>query len=130
MNKKQTYTTIPFWIIMSFIIIPSFTFAQEDLSLIKAIKIGLNNNFGIKIQRLEEKNASNKTANAYKDRLPTASLLLRAPVNINSSNSPTSFVQGFYNDRGVSGGLDLNWTLFEGFKAKIEKSRFEPQTSP
>jgi len=110
---------------MSFIIIPSFTFAQEDLSLIKAIKIGLNNNFGIKIQRLEEKNASNKTANAYKDRLPTASLLLRAPVNINSSNSPTSFVQGFYNDRGVSGGLDLNWTLFEGFKAKIEKSRFE-----
>ncbi len=100
-------------------------FCQNDLSISKAIQIGLNNNFGIKIKKIEEEIASEQLENANKQRLPRVDLFLTQMNSSNNSNSPTSFVQGFYNDRGWSMGVDANWIIFEGFKARIDQSRLE-----
>ncbi len=121
-NKNIIYTFFTTFLLMGLCLAAS---AQTELSLAKAIKIGLQNNFGIQIQQLEEQIAFNQLENVNKDRLPRIDLLARQINNINNNSSPTSFVQGFYNDRGLNLAADANWIIFEGFKAKLEKSRLE-----
>jgi len=100
-------------------------FAQDKLNLIEAIRIGLSNNFGIKILKIEEDIAQNQLNNVYRRRLPKVDLFARQQNNSNNNRSPTSFVQGFYSDRGLDLGLDATWVVFEGFKARLDKSRLE-----
>jgi len=99
--------------------------AQESLSMSRAIQIGLENNFGIQIQKAETEIAQNQLKHHFKNQLPRIDLVAGQQNGANNSSSPTSFVQGFYGDRGLNGGIDINWTVFQGFKAKITKSRLE-----
>jgi len=103
----------------------SSLFAQDKLSLGRAIQIGLNNNFGIQILKIEENIIQNELDNINKTRLPRVELFAGQQNSSNNINSPTSFVQGFYTDRGLNLGVDANWIIFEGFKVRIEKSRLE-----
>lgn len=99
--------------------------AQKDLSLEKAIETSLRNNYKIEIQKLEGDIIANNQKTLYKKRLPTVSLNANQQNNINNTDSPTSFVKGFYGDNSIVGGLAMNWVLFDGFKIRIEKSRLE-----
>lgn len=103
----------------------SVCFSQRDLSIDQAIQTGLRNNFKIQIQKLEGEAIAYQRKTIYKKMLPNVNLSANQQNNINNTNSPTSFVNGFYTDNSIVGGVEMNWTLFDGFKIKIEKSRLE-----
>lgn len=114
------------FLLVTIIMIAAIPFyAQNKLSLSKAINIGLSNNFGIKILKIEENIAQLNLDNINKERLPKINLLAEQQNGFNNNNTPTSFVQEFYSDRGLNLRVDANWIIFEGFKARIDKSRLE-----
>ncbi len=80
--------------------------AQKSLSLIQAIEIGLENNFDIRIQSISEQKASINNDWGTAGRYPT--------INF-SSTIDDNFNYG--------AGVNLNWTLFDGFAVNITKQR-------
>jgi len=108
-----------FWIV-------AFTaMAQEQLSLSEAIQQGLENNFAIRIESKNLEVAENNNNWGEAGRYPTVSL------NLNQNNSLTDNIKTAspfqLQDQTVSNSLNptvnLNWTLFNGFKINISKSR-------
>jgi len=125
MRIIDKHTVRLLFIITCITLVTGLSFAQEDINLNKAIRIGLSNNYGIKILKIETDITQNQLVNVNKSRLPKVDLFARQQNNVNNNRSPTSFVQGFYSDRGLNFGVDANWIIFEGFKARLDKSRLE-----
>lgn len=107
-------------------LIAAFTaMAQEQLSLSEAIQQGLENNFAIRIESKNLEVAENNNNWGEAGRYPTVSL------NLNQNNSLTDNIKTAspfqLQDQTVSNSLNptvnLNWTLFNGFKINISKSR-------
>lgn len=98
---------------------PSVTVAteQEELSLQGAVERALQNNYGIIISRgdLEVAGINNHWGNA--GRYPTIGLDA-------SNNTGYELYAGNLSNR-TSAGVGLNWTLFDGFRVNITKSRLE-----
>lgn len=103
-------------------------FAQsETLSLSDAIRIGLERNYDIIIERSNVQVAENNNAWGEAGRYPTVTL------NLNQNNSLTDNVKTAspfqLQDQTISSslnpGVNLNWTLFNGFKINISKSRLQ-----
>lgn len=99
--------------------------AQEQLSLSEAIEKGLQNNFDIRIEKKNLEVAENNNNWGEAGRYPTVSL------NLSQNNSLTDNIKTAspfqLQDQTVSNSLNpsvnLNWTLFNGFKINISKSR-------
>lgn len=94
--------------------------AQVDsLSLQKAISMSLLNNYAIVIQKKEVliDSIGNTIGNA--GALPTISF------TGSTSKQWTSYVEDDVKTSSRSASVDLDWTVFNGFSAKIEKSRLE-----
>lgn len=102
-----------------------FLHGQEKLDLAKAIEVGLRNNFQIQIANTEIELARYRYKNTFKDRLPIIAINISQNNNVNKVNSPTSFVEGYYSDVGLSGLLDANWAIFDGFKNKANKHQLK-----
>jgi outer membrane protein TolC len=104
-----------------------WTFAQEQLSLGDAVSISLERNFDI---RLEQKNvlvAQNNNTWGEAGRYPTVNLNLGQNNSITDNIKTASPFQ--LQDQVVSNslnpGMNVNWTLFNGFAVNINKRRFE-----
>jgi outer membrane protein len=97
--------------------------AQKAITLADAIKIGLINNYSIKIAEKKEKIAQLHNTPASAGQYPTIDLFLAQNNQINSINDPTAFVNGFYRNNGLNANAEVNWTIFDGFKVKINKER-------
>lgn len=103
-----------------FIVGFGFGYGQEDLSLQDAIKIGLENNFDIRIARNEQEIARNDASLGNAGFLPFVSLSGSRTFNINSIEA--TFNNGNeLNERGVrpdnlAAGLFVDWVLFDGMK--------------
>ena len=97
-------------------------FAQGSpaLSLSDAIRIGLENNFDIRIADESVKIAENN------NHIGTAGMLPRVDLNISGSwfetQSPASFLVSRVNSNS---GISINWTLFDGYRAVASKERLE-----
>ena len=92
--------------------------SQENaLNISQALEIALEKNYGIIISKsdisIAEINNSWGTAGRY----PTIGF------DIGSSNNQDLINNSTYN--GISGGLGLNWTIFNGFKIKVTKNKLE-----
>ncbi|MEP2772128.1 MAG: TolC family protein [Fulvivirga sp.] len=114
------------YILTGVFLIAAFTAnAQEQLSLSEAIQQGLENNFAIRIESKNLEVAENNNNWGEAGRYPTVSL------NLNQNNSLTDNIKTAspfqLQDQTVSNSLNptvnLNWTLFNGFKINISKSR-------
>lgn len=105
----------------------SATVAQESLSLSEAIQIGLSRNYDVLIERGNVEVAQNNNNWGEAGRWPTLTF------NINQNNSITDNVkvanpfslQGQIGANSVVPSVSLNWVLFDGFKATINKRRFD-----
>jgi len=100
-------------------------FAQEKITAEEAIKIGLKNNFDIQIAKNNQEIAENNAGLGTSGFLPK----LDATGNYNlgstktETNSPFSF--GDTDTRSYGAKLSLNWTLFDGFRMFVNKSKYD-----
>ncbi len=99
---------------------------QNQLSLQDAINVSLQNNYQIQIAQFQA--AQSKVNNTWGEagRYPQISLSATQGNNVSDqSQNPTSFIQELLISNSVQGGLDLNWTLFNGFSVKANKERLD-----
>ena len=102
------------------------SFSQDSLSLSKAIEIGLEKNYDI---RLTLKNVEiNTLLNDWGE----AGRLPQLTINLGQNNSlsdqrknPISFAPYLFQSTDLSSNAALNWTLFNGFGIKANKIKLE-----
>jgi len=106
------------------LIFPQILFAEDTLSLMHAIEIGMWGNYEIKISA-KNKNINkinNNWANA--GALPTINLSAKKEEALSDqSNNPASFIQQELRSTSINGSANLNWTLFNGFAIKANKEK-------
>ena len=105
---------------------PFIFFSQDSLSLSKAIEIGLEKNYDI---RLTLKNVEiNKIFNNWGEagRLPQVNINAGQNNSISDQrNNPISFAPYLFLSNDVSSGLAMNWTIFNGFAVRANKTKLE-----
>jgi outer membrane protein len=113
MNKINKYI-----IALLLIVFSTGLIAQEnDLSISGAIEKTLENNYGIIISKSDVEIAKINNNWGTAGRLPTIGF------SATSSNSKEIFDNTVSNR--ISGGIGLNWTIFNGFKVNITKDKLE-----
>ena len=98
--------------------------AQAELTLEEALKIGLQNNYSIRIARNNAQVAQNNSGKGRVGLLPTvaATASVRRAESDEESNSPNSLED--WRTDAKSAQVALDWTLFDGFKMFAEKRRY------
>ena len=93
--------------------------AQEELNLSKAIAIGLENNYQLKIVKKSEEisDLNNTWGNA--GRYP------KVDFNFASRNTWDYNENQDYTRNGLVPSLDVSWTIFDGFAVQIRKDKFD-----
>ncbi len=115
--------------ILLFLLLPVAGFCQDTLSLEKALAIALENNYGIRLAKMESEVANNNNTLGNAGFLPEVTL--DASQTYTSSNTFQKFFSGVEkegnnaNSNTFSGKIGLNWTLFDGFRMFINKDRLE-----
>ncbi len=93
--------------------------ASETLTATQAVKIGLENNYNIRISRNEVAKADNMGKMKVGSLLPTARADGSAAYSNTEYDSPGSGMGGLGSSSdgmSYSAGAGLNWTLFDGFR--------------
>ena len=103
----------------------SLLYAQEGLSLSDAIQKSLDNNYQIKITNEREKIAQLNNHPAETGMYPRIVFNLSQANHLNSINNPSSFLKGFYTSSNLNGGIQADWTIFDGFKVNLSKQRLQ-----
>jgi outer membrane protein TolC len=103
--------------------------AQEILSAEDAVRIGIAQNFSIKILRNQEVLAGNNNTPGNAGMLPTVSTVGTASYAVNNTeqkffNGETRGGKGASNI-GFRTGLEVNWTAFDGFRMFVEQDRLQ-----
>ncbi|MBN1407032.1 MAG: TolC family protein [Calditrichaceae bacterium] len=108
------------FILSGFILI----YAQDELGVEDVIQIGLKNNYAIQIARNNVEIADNNRTLGVSGFLPTldASGSYQQSSSSVETNSPFGF--GDTDREILNGQLQLNWTLFDGFKMFIDRKRY------
>lgn len=128
MNDRNLLQVMRIWIMMTLVAV-SFSgipvMGQDTLTLQKAIETGLLNNFSIRIQKNEAKISQNNNTLGNAGFLP--SLDLNASQNNTITNTHQEQFSGTIKDvtgaqnRNFNAGVELNWTIFDGFQMFANK---------
>ena len=124
-NKKQSIRKL-FYLLLLVSAFPS-VYAQETLSIEKAVKIALKNNFDILIANNSStiSKVNNTPGNA--GMLPTVALIGSANYSLNNryqkNTDGTTVNSTSLNTGSVTAGAELSWTLFNGGKMFVTKSK-------
>ncbi|TAJ14709.1 TolC family protein [Marinilabiliaceae bacterium JC017] len=105
--------------ILSCMVLPAVAQKADSLTLEKAIELALENNYGIVIagKNLEVSQTNNAWGNT--GALPTVSF------NGSGSKQWNWADDDDYTNNQLSGTVDVNWVVFRGFSARIQKKRLE-----
>jgi outer membrane protein len=112
------------YILLSAAIIPA-GFAQQSLTLNEAIERALKNNFQIKIAKANVEIAANNNTIGQAGMLPSLNYNLLSNNSYNVVDNPAAFLRGEFLLNSLRNNVDLSWTIFNGFRAHIEKDRLE-----
>ena len=110
-------------VLLSFLF--QFSIAQNDLSISQAIEKGLENNYQIQIADRYVDIAANNNNWQSAGRYPTVNFNINSQNAYNNQNNPASFINGSFLNGGVTGNLDASYIIFDGYRVKINKKRFE-----
>ncbi|MEQ8627022.1 TolC family protein [Ekhidna sp.] len=108
--------------------------AQDQLSLSDAIQIGLERNYGIRIEEGNVEVASNNNSWGEAGRLPTVNLNVQSQNSIRNQQSDNQFFGGtlfpgfeLNNQQtfGLTPAVTVTWNIFQGNRAIISKRRLE-----
>ncbi|MEY4930712.1 MAG: hypothetical protein RI909_1436 [Bacteroidota bacterium] len=104
----------------------SMSYAQDTLSLARAIQIGLQNNFDVQIGKLNLDIAKNNNNWGQAGMLPTINLIGGQPNSVVQRKPANPFaVAGRNISDNVNGQLDVQFTLFDGFFVRLSKQRLD-----
>jgi len=106
------------------LLLPNLLFAQKELTLMDAIKIGLQENYDIQISAKNKKisQINNNWANA--GALPTISLLAKKEEALSDqSNNAAAYIQEELRSSSINGNANVSWTLFNGFAIRANKEK-------
>ncbi len=111
-------------IVLLLLILALPLYAQEQMTVEDAINLGLKNNYDIQIARNDAEIALNDKGKGISGFLPVIdnSNTLRYNSTNPITGSPLSFSESV--TRVVGGQITLNWTLFDGFKMFVDRSRY------
>lgn len=93
--------------------------AQEKLSLFEAINLGLQNNYDLQMQRNSKEIAGINNTWGNTSIMPSVSLNATGRENYNYNDDDN------YRQQTITPDLSLNWVLFNGFAARINKRKYE-----
>jgi outer membrane protein TolC len=93
--------------------------AQEQLSLSDAIRLGLENNYDLQIQRNSEEIAGINNTWGNTSIMPGIGFSVTGSQNFNFNNAEN------YRQQTIVPQLNLNWVFFDGFSARINKQTFD-----
>jgi outer membrane protein len=101
-------------------------YAQESLSLVRAIELGLQNNFDVQIQKLEIEIAEGNNTLGMAGALPSVNLISNQNNSITYRQPANPFaVPGQNISDNLTGQLDVQFILFDGFFVRVSKRRLE-----
>lgn len=101
---------------------------QDMLTLSEAVKLGMENNFSIRIAQNDAAiaNSNNTVGNA--GMLPSINASAASSNSIYSLKQEysdgTEYSNSTYPNHGVTSGLQLNWTLFDGFAMYANRQKY------
>ncbi len=98
---------------------------QTSLSLSEAIALGLKNNYQIQISERNLEVAQNNNSWGAAGRYPTVDFNVNLQNSITDQNNPAAFINGAFFNGGATANLDVRWVLFDGYRVRINKERFE-----
>jgi len=107
------------------LLIPSTTFSQEVMTLEKAISIGLENSFGIKIAEKNIDIAENNNSWARAGKGPTVDLNGSLSGNLINDNNEASFLKGTFSNNTLAASLDASWVLYSGGRIAVVKDQLD-----
>jgi len=100
--------------------------AQEPLSVLEAVQVGLKNNFDAQIQSLEVEQAKRLNEWGQAGALPSINLSANQNNSVIERKPANPFaVAGRNISNTIPGNLDIQWTLFNGFAIRLNKSRLD-----
>ncbi|MCP4566266.1 MAG: TolC family protein [FCB group bacterium] len=105
-------------------LLPVLAFGEEEMTLNDAIRIGLQNNYNIRIARNSARVADGNKGLGTAAFLPSIDLsggYQQASIDI-TSNSTASI--GDNDAETWNSDISLNWTLFDGFRMFADKKRY------
>jgi len=121
MLNRLSYTWTIVLIVLSYS--AQVAVGQEYMTLPRAISIGLENNYSLKIAEQYIAIADNNDTWAKAGRTPTIDLTGSFGNSITQNNNPASFIQGAYYSGSLSAGLTGSYTLYAGGRIKIAKEQ-------
>ena len=104
--------------------------AQQSYTLKSCLEIGLEQNYSIRMIRNEEQVSKNNVTLGNAGYLPTLDLSAGYNGSLNDTETQArdtgekSRTKGIY-DQTLNAGLNLNWTLFDGFKIQANHKRLK-----
>ncbi len=104
--------------------------AQQHYTLKSCLETGLEKNYSIRMVRNEEQISKNNATLGNAGYLPTLDLSAGFSGNINDTETKaratgeTTKTTGVF-DKTLNAGLNLNWTLFDGFKIQASYARLK-----
>jgi outer membrane protein TolC len=106
-----------------------YAFSQEALTLQRVLETGLERNYDIRIVRNEQQISDNNTTLANAGILPTLDLSAGYSGSITDiEQNPQNGASVNYSNvlnQGANLGLNLNWTVFDGFQMQTAYSRLK-----
>ncbi|UKN03091.1 TolC family protein [Paracrocinitomix mangrovi] len=101
-------------------------YAQEDLTVMGAIKKALEKNFDIQLIAGNYQAAKLQNSWGQAGLIPTFSLNVTNNTALqDNTNNPATFFPGVLLNDNLQASLQMQWTVFSGFAIKINKERFE-----
>ncbi|NLA16207.1 MAG: TolC family protein [Bacteroidales bacterium] len=121
---------VRFMIVLAAAVLPTAAMAGNDkgITLQECIETGLQNNFSIRIMRNLEQQAINNATRGNAGQLPTVGL--NATYAGSYQNSGYTYPDGSRTtanalNNNVQTGVDMSWTLFDGFNIRANYNRLK-----
>ena len=118
---------LKFNLLLAFVACAFGVYGQDALSLSDAIQLGLERNYDIRLERKNVEQSINNNDWGEAGRYPT--ITLRVDQNnsiIDNVKTTTPFqLQDQILSNSVNPSINLDWTVFNGFRANISKRRLE-----
>lgn len=119
---KNKYAILCFLLVM---ILPFRLFAEDNMTVEDAIRIGLKNNYDIRISKNTSKISANNRGKGLAGFLPKVDTQgnYRYDASNDDTDEPLSF--GNSDSRTYGSQVSLSWTLFDGFGMFADKIRYD-----